>query len=174
MKRRLKVFAGRSNEPLAEEICANLSIKLGMMSYKKFTNGNIKVRIEESVREDDVFVIQTGYPDVNEAFMELLIIIDALKYASAARVTAVLPYYPYVRSDKKDEPRISITARLVAELLTTAGCDRILTMDLHSSQIVGFSRMPVDQLTFSPLMVNHFGKKCKDNLVVAAPDAGRP
>lgn len=172
MKRRLKVFSGQSNVPLAQEICSSLSIKLGMMSCKKFSNDNIKVRIEESVREDDVFVIQTGYPDVNEAIMELLIIVDALKYASAARITAVLPYYPYVRSDKKDEPRISVTARLVAELLATAGCDRILTMDLHSPQIVGFSRIPVDQLTLGHLIVNHFMKMYKDDLVVVAPDAG--
>ncbi len=172
MKRRLKIFAGKSNVPLAKEICSCLSLELGMMSYTKFSNDNIKVRIEESVREDDVFVIQTGYPNVNEAFVELLIIIDALKYASAARITSVLPYYPYVRSDKKDEPRISITARLVSELLATAGSDRILTMDLHSPQIVGFSRIQVDQLTVSPLIVNHFRMKYKDNLVVAAPDAG--
>jgi len=172
LKRRLKVFTGQSNVPLAKEICSSLSIKLGKMSCTKFSNDNIKVRIEESVREDDIFVIQTGYPNVNEALMELLIIIDALKYASAARITAVLPYYPYVRSDKKDEPRISITARLVAELLVTAGCDRILTMDLHSPQIVGFSRIPVDQLTLGPLIVDHFMKMYKDDLVVAAPDAG--
>ena len=139
MKRRLKIFTGKSNPGLAKDICSCLSINLGRMTYLKFSNCNVKVTIEESVREDDVFVIQSGYPDTNEALMELLIIIDALKYASASRITAVMPYYPYVRSDKKDEPRISITARLVADLLETAGANRILTMDLHSPQISGFS-----------------------------------
>ena len=172
MKRRLKIFAGQSNKPLADEICSVLSIDTGKFTFKKFSNDNIKIRIEESVREDDVFVIQSGYPNVNEAFMELLIMIDALKYASAARVTAVLPYYPYVRSDKKDEPRISITARLVSELLAATGANRILTMDLHAPQIVGFSRIFVDHLTFRTIMADHFMKKDQDNLVIAAPDAG--
>ena len=172
MKKRIKIFSGRTNRNLAEEICGCLSIPLGRMSYKMFSNCNIKVRIEESVREDDVFVIQSGYPDTNEALMELLIIIDALKYASASRITAVLPYYPYVRSDKKDEPRISVTARLVADLLETAGANRILTMDLHAPQIVGFSRIPVDQLRIEHQMCNYIENKSRDNFVVAAPDAG--
>ena len=106
MKQRLKIFSGRTNPGLAKDICSCLSIEPGCMSYTKFSNCNIKVKLEESVREDDVFVIQSGFPDTNEGIMELLIIIDALKYASASRITAVLPYYPYVRSDKKDEPRI--------------------------------------------------------------------
>ncbi len=172
VKRRIKIFSGRTNRNLAEEICSCLSIELGQMNYKKFSNCNIKVRIEESVREDDVFVVQSGFPDTNEALMELLIIIDALKYASASRITAVLPYYPYVRSDKKDEPRISVTARLVADLLETAGADRILTMDLHAPQIVGFSRIPVDQLHIRHQMCNYIQTKGIDNFVVAAPDAG--
>ncbi len=142
------------------------------MSYTKFSNCNIKVRIEESVREDDVFVIQSGYPDTNEALVELLIIIDALKYASASRITAVLPYYPYVRSDKKDEPRISITARLVADLLVTARANRILTMDLHAPQIGGFSRVPVDQLLIRHKMCEYIKQKGLEKFVVAAPDAG--
>ena len=142
------------------------------MTYTKFSNCNIKVRIEESVREDDVFVLQSGFPDTNEALMELLIIIDALKYASASRITAVLPYYPYVRSDKKDEPRISVTARLVSDLLMAAGASRILTMDLHAPQIVGFSRIPVDHLITRHLMCNYIHDKHMDNFVVAAPDAG--
>jgi ribose-phosphate pyrophosphokinase len=172
VKRRLKIFAGQSNLGLAKEICDALSIELGQMTYKKFTNCNIKVRIEESVREDDVFVVQSGYPDTNEALMELLIIIDALKYASASRITAVMPYYPYVRSDKKDEPRISITARLVADLLETAGAGRIITMDLHAPQIVGFSRIPVDQLLIKQLMCNYIQEKGLDNYVIASPDVG--
>jgi ribose-phosphate pyrophosphokinase len=138
----------------------------------KFSNCNVKVTIEESVREDDVFVIQSGYPDTNEALMELLIIIDALKYASASRITAVLPYYPYVRSDKKDEPRISITARLVADILETAGANRILTMDLHSPQIGGFSHIPVDQLQIKPTMCSYIMEKDLNNFVIAAPDVG--
>ena len=170
--RRLKVFAGRSNQGLAKDICDCLSIDLGRMSYTKFSNCNIKVRIEESVREDDVFVIQSGYPDTNEGLIELLIIIDALKYASASRITAVLPYYPYVRSDKKDEPRISITARLVTDLLETTGANRILTMDLHSPQIGGFTHIPVDQLLIKPTMCDYITTKNIANFVVAAPDVG--
>ncbi len=172
MKRRLKIFSGQSNMGLAKEICDALSIDLGHMTYKKFSNCNIKVRVEESVREDDVFVIQSGFPDTNEGFMELLIIIDALKYASASRITAVMPYYPYCRSDKKDEPRISITARLVADLLETAGADRIITMDLHAPQIVGFSRIPVDQLLIKHTMCNFIQEKKFANYVIAAPDVG--
>ncbi|HUT64194.1 MAG TPA: ribose-phosphate pyrophosphokinase [Anaerolineae bacterium] len=172
MKRHIKVFAGKSNIGLAKEICSYLSIEPGHMTYKKFSNCNIKVRIEESVREDDVFVIQSGYPDTNEALMELLIIIDALKYASASRIIAVMPYYPYVRSDKKDEPRISITARLVADLLETSGANRILTMDLHAPQIVGFSHIPVDQLQIKQQMCNYIESKAMKNFAVAAPDAG--
>jgi ribose-phosphate pyrophosphokinase len=172
VKRRLKIFAGKSNQGLAKDICKCLSINLGKMTYVKFSNCNIKVTINESVREDDVFVIQSGYPDTNEALMEFLIIIDALKYASASRITAVIPYYPYVRSDKKDEPRISITARLVADLLETAGANRILAMDLHSPQIGGFSHIPVDQLQIIPTMCDYISKKGLENFVVAAPDVG--
>lgn len=172
MKRRLKIFTGKSNPGLAKDICNCLSINLGRMTYLKFSNCNVKVTIEESVREDDVFVIQSGYPDTNEALMELLIIIDALKYASASRITAVMPYYPYVRSDKKDEPRISITARLVADLLETAGANRILTMDLHSPQIGGFSHIPVDQLQIKPTMCSYIMEKDLNNFVIAAPDVG--
>ena len=172
MKRRLKIFSGKSNQSLAKDICNCLSIDPGRMTHTKFSNCNIKVRIEESVREDDVFVIQSGYPDTNEALVELLIIIDALKYASASRITAVMPYYPYVRSDKKDEPRISITARLVADLLETAGADRILSMDLHAPQIGGFSHIPFDQLQIKQIMCNYIEKKKLENFVIAVPDVG--
>jgi ribose-phosphate pyrophosphokinase len=170
--KRLKVFAGQSNIGLAKEICDCLSIELGKMTYTRFSNCNIKVRIEESVREDDVFVIQSGYPDTNEALVELLIIIDALKYASASRITAVMPYYPYVRSDKKDEPRISITARLVADLLAAARANRILSMDLHALQIGGFSRVPVDQLQIRHKMCEYIQQKKLEKFIVVAPDAG--
>lgn len=172
MKRRLKIFAGLTNQGLAREICACLSINLGQMTYKKFSNDNIKVRLEESVREDDVFVLQSGYPDTNEALVELLIMIDTLKYASASRITAVMPYYPYVRSDKKDEPRISITSRLVADLIRTAGANRILTMDLHAPQIGGFSHIPFDQLQIKHMMCNYIQRKGLKNFVIAAPDVG--
>ena len=172
MKRRIKIFSGKSNQSLAKDICNCLSIDPGKMNYIKFSNCNIKVKIEESVREDDVFVIQSGYPDTNEALMELLIIIDALKYASASRITAVMPYYPYVRSDKKDEPRISITARLVADLLETAGASRILAMDLHAPQIGGFSRIPFDQLQIKPTLCDYIEQKGLDNFIIAAPDVG--
>ena len=172
MKRRLKIFAGLTNQGLAREICACLSINLGQMTYKKFSNDNIKVRLEESVREDDVFVLQSGYPNTNEALVELLIMIDTLKYASASRITAVMPYYPYVRSDKKDEPRISITSRLVADLIRTAGANRILTMDLHAPQIGGFSHIPFDQLQIKHMMCDYIERKGLNNFVIAAPDVG--
>lgn len=173
MKNYLKIMAGSSNPQLAQEICDYLDISPGRLSIERSANDNIKVKIMENVREDDVFVIQTSCPPVNDHFIELLLIIDALKYASARRITAVLPYYPYVRSDKKDEPRISISARLVADLLGTAGASRILTMTLHSPQIVAFSRIPVDQLWATSLICRHL-RQTKDlsNAVVVSPDVG--
>jgi ribose-phosphate pyrophosphokinase len=169
----LKVFSGTSHPELAGEICDELDIEPGKISFTKFSNENIKVKIEENVRGDDVFILQTSCPPVNDGLVELLIIIDAMKYASAGRITAVLPYYPYVRSDKKDEPRISITARLVADLLETAGANRILTMKLHSPQIVGFSRIPVDQLLATAIICDYFQRKDLTNFVVVSPDVGR-
>ncbi len=173
MKNYLKIMSGSSNPELAEEICTYLDCAPGRLDIEQGANDNLKVRICENVREDDVFVIQTSCPPVNDNFLELLLIIDALKYASARRVTAVLPYYPYVRSDKKDEPRISISARLVADLLETAGADRILTMTLHSPQIVAFSRIPVDQLWATNLLCDHL-LQTQDlgNAVVVSPDVG--
>ncbi|MFH1571153.1 MAG: ribose-phosphate pyrophosphokinase [Gemmatimonadota bacterium] len=173
MKNYLKIMAGSSNPELAQEICDYLDCPPGRLSIERAPNDNIKVRILENVREDDVFVVQTSCPPVNDHFIELLLIVDALKYASAGRITAVLPYYPYVRSDKKDEPRISISARLVADLLETAGAHRILTMTLHSPQIVGFSRIPVDQLWATNLLCQHL-LQTKDlgNAVVVSPDVG--
>ncbi len=172
MLRQLKVFSGSSNPRLAEEICRTLDLEPGAIRINKFSNGNVKVKIEENIRNDDVFVIQTGSQPVNDHLVELLIMIDALKYASAGRITAVLPNYFYARSDKKDEPRISITARLMADLLQTAGADRILTMTLHSPQLMGFPRIPMDQLLATPYLLDHYRKKDLSNAVVAAPDVG--
>ncbi len=173
MKNYLKIMAGSSNPELASEICEYLDCASGRMSISRVANGTIKVKILENVREDDVFVIQTSSSPVNDHFIELLLIIDALKYASARRITAVLPYYPYVRSDKKDEPRISISARLVADLLETAGASRILTMTLHSPQIGAFSRVPVDQLWATNLLCSHL-RETRDlsEAVVVSPDVG--
>ena len=172
MKNYLKIMAGTSNPQLAREIGDYLDQPLGRLSTERQANDNVKVQIQENVREDDVFVIQTSCSPVNDHFIELLLIIDALKYASARRITAVLPYYPYVRSDKKDEPRISISARLVADLLERAGANRILTMTLHSPQIVAFSRLPVDQLWATSLICKHMQTKNLSNAVVVSPDVG--
>jgi ribose-phosphate pyrophosphokinase len=168
----LKVFSGSAHPKLAQEICDHLEIPVGQLTIHKFSNDNIKVKIEENVRNADVFVIQPSTVPVNEGLMELLIIIDAIKHASASRITAAVPYYPYARSDKKDEPRISITARLVADLLETAGANRILTMDLHSPQIQGFCRIPADQLIALPILCDYFEHRMRDDAVVVAADAG--
>ncbi len=172
MDNHLKVFSGSSNPALAKEICDHVDVNPSRLTITRFSNENIKAKIEENVRGDDVYVVQTSCPPVNDNLVELLIIIDALKYASAGRITAVLPYYPYVRSDKKDEPRISITARLVADLLETAGADRILTMTLHAPQIVGFSRIPVDQLLATQLIADYFSRRDLTDYIVVAPDVG--
>ena len=168
----MKVFAGSSHPDLAQGIAGHIGMPLGKARITRFTNENIKVKIDENVREADVFVIQTSCPPVSDNLMEMLIMIDALKFASAARITAVLPYYPYVRSDKKDESRISITARLVADLLHAAGADRVLTMTLHAPQILGFFRIPADQLLATPILVNHFKNSDITNGMVVATDAG--
>lgn len=168
----MKVFAGSSHPELASGIAAHIGMPLGKSRISRFTNENIKVKIDENVREADVFVIQTSCPPVSDNLLEMLIMIDALKFASAARITAVLPYYPYVRSDKKDESRISITARLVADLLQAAGADRVLTMTLHAPQILGFFRIPADQLLATPILVNYFKNSDTANSMVVATDAG--
>jgi ribose-phosphate pyrophosphokinase len=169
----LKVFSGSAHPALARAICNHLQLPLGRARTIRFTNENLKVKIEENVREADVFVVQPSCPPVAEGLLELLIMLDALRSASAARITAVLPYYPYVRSDKKDEPRISITARLVADLIETAGANRVMAVDLHAPQVQGFLRIPSDQLTARSIMVEHFRKRpdLSDHVVVA-PDAG--
>jgi ribose-phosphate pyrophosphokinase len=172
MKNNMKIFAGNCNRGLAQKICKNAGVTLGKCEILKFSNDNIKVRILESVRGKDVYIVQSSSPPVNEYFMELLIMIDAIKHAKAEHITAVLPYYPYVRSDKKDEPRISITARLIADLLETAGADRVMTMNLHSSQICGFFRVPVDHLLAGRFLCDYYRKEGIDDCVVVAPDAG--
>lgn len=169
----IKVFAGRSHPELARAICRHLGFKLGKSRVRRFSNENLMVQVEENVRETDVFVVQTSSTPVNEHLVELLIFIDALKGASAARVTAVLPYYPYARSDKKDRPRISITARLVADLVEAAGADRVLTIDLHAPQIQGFFRIPVDQLQAASLISRHLQANLDlEQTVIVASDAG--
>jgi ribose-phosphate pyrophosphokinase len=167
------VTSGTSHPALANEICARLGDPPGQIEISKFGNDNTFVRILDNVREADVFVVQTSCPPVNDHFMELLIIIDALRRASASRITAVLPYFPYVRSDKKDAPRIPITARLVADLLIAAGAGRILTMDLHAPQIQGFFNIPTDQLEALPLLCDAIVGLQLDNLMVVASDVGR-
>ena len=173
MGKQLKVFAGQSNPELARSICASIGVDPGQIEYVCFSNENIKVKICENVRGCDVFFIQTSCPSVSENLMELLIALDALKYASAGRITAVLPYYPYALADSKDEPRISVASRLMADLVAEAGADRILTMTLHSPQIMGFSRIPVDQLSGVPTICAHYADLGVDNAVVAAPDISR-
>ena len=147
----LKIFSGSAHPALTAAICRHVGIPLGRSHTHRFSNENLKVKIDENVREGDVFVVQTSCTPVSDGILELLIMIDALRSASAGRITAVMPYFPYARSDKKDEPRISITARLIADLLETAGADRVLTMDLHSPQVQGFFRIPTDQLSAVPL-----------------------
>src|ERR671912_396001 len=152
MNRELKIFSGNANLALAHEISSYLGQKLGEATVSSFSDGEIRVKIEENVRGADVFVVQSCCQPVNDSLMELLIIIDALKRSSANRITAVIPYFGYARQDRKDQPRVPITAKLVADLITTAGTDRVLTMDLHAGQIQGFFNIPVDNLYASPLM----------------------
>lgn len=173
MLRDLKIIACTSHPTLAHNIAKELDLELTKSNVVNFTNENIKVRISDNVRGADMFVIQTACPPLSDSIIELLITIDALRHASADRITAVLPYFPYARSDKKDEPRISITARLMADLLETAGADRVLTMDLHSPQIHGFFRIPVDHLTASGVLCGHFSAQDLANWVLVAPDAGQ-
>ena len=168
----LKVFTGNANPRLAEDICTYLGISLGACEVFKFSNDNTFVRILENIRERDVFLVQPIAAPVNDHIMELLIMIDAAKRASAGRVTAVMPYYGYGRSDKKDQPRVPITARLIANLIETAGADRMLTIDLHAGQIQGFFNIPVDELTAIPLLARHFNERRLEDVVVTATDVG--
>lgn len=172
MSGELKIFSGNANKPLAKEICKHAGVKLGDCKIIKFSNDNIKVAYKESLRGKDVYIVQPSCIPVNEGLMELLIMIDAAKHASANRVTAVIPYFPYVRSDKKDQPRISITAKLVADLLQTSGADRVMTMNLHSPQIQGFFNIPIDHLMAGKILSEYCKKDGIENSVVVAPDAG--
>lgn len=168
----LKVFSGSAHPSLAQSICDYLKIPLGKAEVFEFSNENIFIRILENVRERDVFVVQPFSSPVNKNLVELLIMIDAFKRASAGRITAVVPYYGYGRTDKKDQPRVPITARLVADLLTTAGANRLLTVDLHAAQIQGFFNIPVDELTALTILSNYWKEKNLSNLVVVATDIG--
>lgn len=169
---KLLVFSGNANPELAREICKYLKIKLGDALIGKFSEGEIRIKIEQDVRGKDVFLVQPTCPPVNDNLMELLIIIDALKRASARRITAVLPYYGYARQDRKDQPRVPITAKLVANLITTAGADRVLTIDLHAGQIQGFFDIPLDNLYAVNVFVDYFSKCKIKNLVIVSPDVG--
>ena len=168
----LAVFTGNAHPQLAKDICQQLGISLGRAQVFEFSNENIFVKIDENVRGCDVFVVQPLTTPVNRSIMELLIILDAFKRASAQRVTAVIPYYAYGRTDKKDQPRVPITARLIADCLTVAGAGRLLTMDLHAGQIQGFFNIPVDELTAKNLMADYIKRQRIPNLTVVATDAG--
>jgi ribose-phosphate pyrophosphokinase len=163
--KKLRVFSGSSNKPLAQEICDCLGIPLGEVEISKFSNENIFVQVLESVRETDVFVVQSLYPQPSESLMELMLLCDALRSASAHRVTAVIPHYSYARSDKKDMPRISIAARLIADVLVTAGANRFLTMTLHSEQVRGFFSVPTDHLIGAPVVCDYLSKTDLSNTV---------
>ena len=168
----LKIFSGNSNKLLASNVADYLDIPLGNIDAFKFSNDNTFVRIKENIRQRDVFLLQSFSTPVNDHVMEMLIMLDAAKRASAGRITAVIPYYGYGRTDKKDQPRVPITARLIADLLTTAGADRVLTMDLHAGQIQGFFNIPVDELTALPIIVSYFEEMELENPVVVAVDIG--
>jgi ribose-phosphate pyrophosphokinase len=170
--RELKLFTGNSNPALAQEICDYLGIPLGEATVGHFSDGEIQVRIEENVRGMDVFLVQSASDPVNKHIMELLIMLDALKRASAYRITAVLPYYGYARQDRKDQPRVPITAKLVADLIATAGAHRVLTIDLHAGQIQGFFNIPVDHLYATPVLLEHVRQVGLADLVIVSPDAG--
>ncbi len=168
----MKVFAGSSNQALAGEIAAYLGIELGNIVLRRFSDGEIHIYIDENVRGEDVFIIQTGSADSSFHLMEFFLMIDAAKRASAERITAVMPYYCYARQDWKDRPRVPISARLVADLLEKSGADRVLAMDLHSPQIQGFFSVPMDNLTSMPVLARHINGLGLENLTIVSPDAG--
>jgi len=168
----LKLFAGLSNPTLVKEICDYLDVEQGEALVSTFSDGEIRIQINENVRGKDVFLFQSCCDPVNKHVMELLLMIDALKRSSAYRITAVIPYYGYGRQDRKDQPRMPISAKLVADLITTAGADRVLTMDLHAGQIQGFFKIPVDHLFAAPVLLDYVGRRGGQDLVVVSPDAG--
>ncbi len=169
---KLRLFTGSSNRPMAQEICDYLKIPIGKAEVQRFSDGEIFVEIDENVRGTDVFVLQSTCSPVNDHMMELLIMIDAMKRASARRITAVLPYYGYARQDRKVAPRVPISAKLVADILTAAGTNRVLSVDLHAGQIQGFFNIPFDHLYSAPVMLEYIKKNFFDDLVIVSPDAG--
>src|SRR5437899_5508610 len=169
---KFKIFCGTANQPLADEVCAFLGMTRGQALVRRFADGEAYVQIQENVRGADVFVMQPTCRPVDQHLMELLLMIDALKRASARRITAVMPYYGYGRQDRKDKPRSPISSKLVADLLTAAGANRALIVDLHTPQLQGFFNIPVDHLFASPVLVDHFRKLALPNLTVVSPDAG--
>ncbi len=169
---KFKIFSGSANEPLAEEVCQFLGLERGKCTVVRFSDGEDYVQLQENVRGADVFVLQPTCHPVNDNLMQLLLMIDALKRASARRITTVIPYFGYARQDRKDKPRSPISSKLVADLLTTAGADRALVVDLHAPQIQGFFNIPVDHLFASPVLVDYFRKLALPNLTVVSPDAG--
>ena len=169
----MKIFSGRSNRALAESICKSIDVSLGKVMLRDFPNGEAFARIEENVRGEDTFVVQSTCPPVNQNIMELFIMIDALRRASASRITAVLPFYGYARQDRKDQPRVPISAKLMANLLVSAGANRILTVDLHAQQIQGFFDIPVDHLYAAPVLFEYLKKMdLGDQVAVVSPDVG--
>jgi len=172
MARALKVFTGSAHRALGEAIARQLGLPLGQAHLARFSDGEVWFQIQDNVRGADVFVVQPTAPPVNENLMELLVMLDAFKRSSASRLTAVLPYYGYARQDRKDKPRVPISAKLVADLLSVAGTDRILTMDLHAAQIQGFFDMPVDHLFAAPVIMDHVSQLKLPKLTVVSPDAG--
>lgn len=168
----IKIFSGNSNRKLAEEICQQLGCDLGKASTERFSDGEFNFQIGENVRGSDVFIIQPTCPPTDESLMELLVMLDAFRRASAERVTAVIPYFGYARSDKKDRPRVPIAAKLVSNLIRVAGAHRVLTLDLHAAQIQGFFDIPVDHLFAAPIIVDYFQRNPLEDLVVVAPDTG--
>jgi ribose-phosphate pyrophosphokinase len=168
----IKIFTGNSNVALVEKVCDYLSIPLGNATVGRFPDGEIDVKVDEDVRGSDIFIIQPTCSPVNDSLAELLILIDCFKRASSARITAVLPYYGYARKDRKDEGRVPITAKLVANLITEAGADRVLTMDLHAAQIQGFFDIPVDHLLAFPVISEYYREKDLSDFVVVSPDVG--
>ena len=168
----LKIFSGRAHPALAQEICAYLRMSLGELTLFNFSDGETYCQIDENVRGADVFVVQPTCSPVNDHVMELLILLDAFRRSSASRITAVLPYFGYARQDKKDKPRVPIAAKLMADLLTASGADRILTMDLHAAQIQGFFNIPVDHLFAAPVILDAIRKLVPEELVIVSPDVG--
>jgi len=166
------VFTGNSNPAFSKKICEYLNVELGGAKVKRFSDGEVQIEIDENVRSKDVFVIQSTCAPVNDNLVELLLMIDAFKRSSAIRITAVIPYYGYSRQDKKVAPRVPISAKLVADLLTVAGADRIITMDLHAGQIQGFFNIPVDNMFAAPVLINYMKNNFNQDLVIVSPDAG--